>query len=70
LERGFLGFGENSAKERARSGLTPLREAHVKFGQLTCRAWEAKLSRNDAKTQKDRSLFPFDRTAKVFLEPL
>ena len=62
----FLGFGEALAKAHARSGLTALREAHVISGQLTCRAWEAKLSRNEAKTKKDRSR----RMAMVFLEPL
>ena len=59
-----MGFGEALAKEHARSSLTALREAHVTSGQLTCRAWEVKLSRNDAKIQKDRSR----RTAIVFLK--
>jgi hypothetical protein len=61
-----LGFGETLAMAHARSGLTALREARVISGQLTCRAWEAKLSRNEAKIQKDRSY----RMAMVFLEPL
>jgi hypothetical protein len=64
-----LGFGEALAKEHARSGLTALREAHVISGQLTGRAWEAKLSRNDAKTKKDRSLILSAKTAVVFVKP-
>jgi hypothetical protein len=65
-----LGFGVALAKEHARSGLTALREAHVTSGQLTRRAWEAKLSRNDAKTQKDRSFISQTKTATVFVKPL
>jgi len=47
-------FGEVLAKKHVRRDLTALREAHVDFGHLVCRAWEAKLSRNEAKNQKDR----------------
>jgi len=35
--------------------LAAMRAAHSVFiGSLTCRAWVAKLSRNEAKIQKDR----------------
>src|ERR1700740_3289108 len=35
--------------------LTALREAHVTFGHLTCRAWEAKRASNAANRQKNQS---------------
>jgi hypothetical protein len=65
-----LGFGEVLAKAHARSGLTALREAHVVSGQLTGRAWEAKLSLNEPKTKKDRSSIGSTKTAIVFVKPL
>jgi hypothetical protein len=55
------------AKEHGRSALTALREAHVSIGHLTSRAWEAKLSRNEAKTKKDRSLSLFAEWLQYFL---
>jgi len=56
LKNNVAFWSEDLAKEHAPAvGLTALREAHVVSGQLTCRAWDAKLSRNEAKTQKDRS---------------
>jgi hypothetical protein len=55
VERGFLVFGEALAKAQVHRDLTAMREAHVNLGQLTGRAWEAKLSRNEAENQKDRS---------------
>ena len=34
-------MAKEASSEHPRSGLTALREAHVSFGHLTCRAWEA-----------------------------
>jgi hypothetical protein len=67
----FWLFGEASAKEHARSGLTTYREAIVPSRETNSwRAWEAKLSRNDAKNQKDRfPSWPF-RVATVFVKML
>src|ERR1700757_1728732 len=41
-----LGRLQGARREHPRSGLTALREAHVTFGHLTCRAWEAKPTSN------------------------
>src|ERR1700740_1993921 len=38
-----------------RMDLTALREAHVTFGHLTCRAWEVKRASNAASRQKNQS---------------
>jgi hypothetical protein len=44
-----------------------LREAHVVNGHLTRRAWEAKLSENAAKSQKNRCLKGEPRGYSIFL---